>query len=229
LACPYAKTIRGTVAHCSIVNKKVSTLRYPCKGNYKRCPIYIRYSSRAAKTKQPARQEAPAAQPAPQQPATPTIPEQPSTPTPAPVEAQPTPAITPTSIGVEAPKRGGMKPSKALCDTLILASLLAGAKSLGVYRGPLSGVKERIEEIELKKGTFVFVTGDIDGYKFRALYAGDTITFALFRGGSPVCGEEAERLLQELADKKLDANVYEVYWEKIPLWRDKIRMEIGGG
>ena len=48
MACPYAKYIKGAVAYCILLNKKVSTMRYPCKGNYRRCPVYIRRGQRQA-------------------------------------------------------------------------------------------------------------------------------------------------------------------------------------
>ncbi len=53
MVCPYAKNIRGAVAYCELLGGKVSTLKYPCKGRYQRCPIY-----RARAPRQAAREEA---------------------------------------------------------------------------------------------------------------------------------------------------------------------------
>lgn len=38
--CPYAKGVKGTIVHCELAGRKVSSLKYPCKGRYQACPIY---------------------------------------------------------------------------------------------------------------------------------------------------------------------------------------------
>ena len=220
VACPYAKSIRGTVSHCSLVNKKVSTLRYPCKGNYRRCPIYIRYGARAARPAARPRQQA---QPRREQ-----------------VEAQSRQAAAPQPAAQAAPSvnvreappaprgttaRGELRPSEALCDSLILASLTVAGRSIGVYRGPLEGLVRELEG-KYERGKFVFVVGTVGGYKFRALYAGGVVTYSFARE-APICGQDAEKLLGQLRGEYLDAVLYEIDWNNIPLWRDRIASEIG--
>ncbi len=222
MACPHAKYIKGTIAYCSLVNKKVSTLRYPCKGNYRRCPIYVRYArARPAPAPRPApaqaqrEQEPPQARPpARQEPVeAPRVqePARPSAPAPA-----PTP---PLEAG------GEFVPSEALCDSLVLASLIASATSVGVYRGPLRGVVEEARR-HLSGEGFLFVVGRVGGYQFRAIYSGKVFKYTFEEAGKPLCGEDAEKLLRELGDAALDAVIYRVSWESIPLWRDRIREEL---
>jgi len=228
LACPYAKSIRGTVAYCSVVNKKVSTLRYPCKGNYKRCPLYIRYSAKIAKAREAAASEAPGGEARPEPVQKPVEPQKPQPPTAATAGAGGAVATAsePTVAGPAPPPGRVVRPSKALCDSLILASLTVAGESVGKYRGPLRELAERLRG-EVREGRFIFVTGDVDGYKFRALFAGNVVTYSFARG-SPICGEEAERLYEELKDREIDAMIYLVRWDRIPLWRDQIKAEISG-
>ncbi len=228
MACPYAKYIKGTIAYCTLLNKKVSTLRYPCKGNYRRCPIYVR---RARRQREAPRQEQ--AQPQvearqAQQPATPPSP-QAEAPRAEPVQpaSQPsTPASSQVQPGaVRVPS--AVEPSEALCDSLVLASLIAASNAVATYRGPLRNLIIEASKYLGGEG-FLFIVGRLQGgLNVRMLYAGRIATFAFERQLQPVCGEEAVHLLSQLAGEQVDAVIYRVDWNSIPLWKDRIAKELG--
>jgi len=214
VACPHAKQIRGTIAYCALLNRKVSTLRYPCKGNYRRCPVYIRHAARA----RPAETPKPAPQAPPEQQAPPR--EEPK-PAPPAAEAQARPAAG------EGP--GRLEPSEALCDSLVLAGLIAVSRRLGSYRGPLRGLLAEASKYLTGKG-FLFIVASFPekgNLQLRLLYAGDKATYAFERDYAGVCGEEASRLFDELAGERVDAIIYLVNWEEIPLHRDRVARELG--
>ncbi len=219
MACPYAKKIRGTIAYCSLINKKVSTLRYPCKGNYKRCPIYIRYRARAAPAaprEQAPPQPPPQAPPAPAKtPPAPTAPARP--PAPQPSRPQPQPA----------PSRGAVtvKPSKSLCDSLILAALITTARALDRYAGDTKGLVEELISRTQGKSLLLFFIGQSDGVSIRMLAHAGRVVYAFERGGSPVCGNDAEALYREVLTRRVDGIIYEIRWEDIPLWRETVQSE----
>jgi hypothetical protein len=195
----------------------VSTLRYPCKGNYRRCPIYQRYA---------------AARP----PATPLEieekPPQPPAPKPAPVEEKtreeerreaprPETPVAPAQRGARL-----FRPSKSLCDSLVLASLTVAAQPLGIARGKLEDVLESARQY-LEEGSLIFILGDIDGYRMRVLFAGNFATYSFERGGTPICGDEAENIFEEVKDSVFDGIYYKVKLSDIPLWKDAILEELG--
>ena len=225
MACPYAKYIKGTIAYCTLLNKKVSTLRYPCKGNYRRCPIYVR---RARRQREAPRQEQ--AQPQvearqAQQPATPPSPQaeaprlEPAKPAPQPASPQAQPGAVRVPSAVE--------PSEALCDSLVLASLIAASNAVATYRGPLRNLIIEASKYLGGEG-FLFIVGRLQGgLNVRMLYAGRIATFAFERQLQPVCGEEAVHLLSQLAGEQVDAVIYRVDWNSIPLWKDRIAKELG--
>ncbi len=221
MPCPYAKEIRGTTAYCTLLKKKVSTLRFPCKGNYKRCPVYIRYGGRARVAPAPRREEK--TRPAPKQ----TLP-QPTTP-PAPQQAQ-TPVTTqtppqPASLPAPSPAGANIVPSEALCDSLILAALLTSGRAVETYRGPLRGLLDYLNK-KVPSDKLIFVIGPVGEHSFRGLYFNGKLSFAFEKSGTPVCGAEAERVLKEHGDDSIDAIIYEVAWEMIPLWKDLIMKEL---
>ena len=196
MACPYAKNIKGTIAYCELIRKKVSTLRFPCKGNYKRCPIYARYTAR--------RHEAPAPQPRVEAPAKKTVE----------AEAQPV-------------KRGiKIKPSEALCDSLILAALLTSGSASETFRGTLNDLIKWLESEKGESESLNFLVGTIDSYSFRGLYRKMTLTYMFEKSGKPYCGDEASELFDKLKDSTLDIMIYTIEWESIPLWKETIIKEL---
>ena len=215
MVCPYAKQIRGTIALCSLINRKVSTLRYPCKGNYRRCPIYNRYA--AARETLPS--EATEAKPAKEIASLGEARQQT-------VKEKVAPEAAPSRIEVKAKSwKDLFKPSEALCDSLILASLTVSGKAVGIYRGSLSGLVKDIQKY-LKEGEFLLVVGDIGGYRARILFMGELARFAFEKDGNPICGEDASKVLEEVAESTIDAVVYSVRLEDIPLWKDRILKEL---
>ncbi len=229
MACPYAKYIKGAVAFCTLLNKKVSTMRYPCKGNYRRCPVYLRRGQRQAPPARPREEAAPQppARPAPETPQQPAQQARPPEPArveePAPAPA-PRPAQSPGSVGAARPP-SALRPSEALCDSLVLASLLAASEGVGKYVGPLIDLFPEAGKYTGGEG-FVFAVGRVAGYSIRILYAGRVATYAFEKDLQPICGDEAEALLKKLLNEKVDAIVYRVDWDRVPLWRDRIKEEL---
>ncbi len=196
MACPYAKSIKGTIAYCELIRKKVSTLRFPCKGNYKRCPIYARYTAR--------RREAPAPRPSVE------------TPTEKTIEAEAQPA-----------KQGiRVKPSEALCDSLILAALLTSGSASETFRGTLSDLVKWLENEKGESDYLNFLVGTVDTYSFRGLYRKLTLTYMFEKSGKQYCGEEASKLFFQLSSSSIDIMIYNIEWESIPLWKDLILKEL---
>jgi len=222
LVCPYAKQIRGSIAFCQLIRKKVSTLRHPCKGNYKRCPIYQRYGARAAPAPRPRPEEKPKAKP-PEEAVRPvTREERPVAPVRA-EEAKREPVPTPT------PKSSGpslLRPSKVLCDSLVLASLTVAAKPLGIARGKLEDIIKSAGQY-LDKESFIFILGDIAGYRMRILFAGNHATYSFEKAGMPICGDEAGEVLEKVRGSEFNGIYYRVKLEDVPLWKDSILEELG--
>ncbi len=216
MACPYAKNIRGTVAYCSLLGKKVSTLRFPCKGNYKRCPIYIRYSGR---------QRAPERRAKPQTPPPETV----QTPQPrkeTPAQAPQIEASTARTVAEERPaSTGNIKPSEVLCDSLILAALLASGTLVDRYNGDFAGLLSTLNA-KHAGGELIFIVGHLGSYSLRALYRSGKLVYAFESNGVTICGADAEKLLEDNINMPLDAILYKVEWENIPLWRDTIVKEL---
>jgi len=231
VACPHAKQIRGTIAYCALLNRKVSTLRYPCKGNYRRCPVYVRHAARA----RPAVEASEHQLQAPAKPATEQVKpveehaptRQPEPAASSPPRAEPAPQRAPAP-----PAEGGprvVEPSEALCDSLVLAGLIAVSRRLGTYRGPLRGLLAEASRYLQGEG-FLFIVANFTGrprLQAKLLYAGDKATYAFEQNYSSICGEEARRLFGDLADEEVDAIIYLVRWEEVPLHRDRVAEELG--
>lgn len=226
MACPYAEQIKGTIAKCSLLNRKVSTMRYPCKGNYRRCPVYIRRAAQRETVREAL----------PEQPAKPKVEERPPAPVaPSIQEERESPRVEERVEKVEArreaevtrPVANVFKPSKALCDSLVLASLTVSSKAEGIYRGPLSGLVNELKN-RLTDDIILFVVGDYRDYKIRLLFKGGTARYSLEKGGNPICGDDAEKILEEIGlNEKLDGVIYSVKLSDIPLWKDQILGELG--
>ncbi len=209
MACPYAKKIRGTIAFCTLLNRKVSTLRYPCKGNYRRCPIYIRYQARAAAPQGPAPEPAP---PAPQ--TAPTAP--PAQPAPAPAEEK-----APTGPG-----GGVVRPSKSLCDSLILAALITSGVAVDRFRGSLASLIEALQDKTRGNDKLLFFVGQTGDVSVRMLAHKGNVVYAFEKELSPICGNEASSLLEQRRNETVDGIIYEIKWEDIPLWKETIQSEL---
>lgn len=251
MVCPYAEWVKGTVAKCMLLNKKVSILRYPCKGNYRRCPVYIRRAPRREAEAQPAQPtetaEITVEKPIPparvqrqQGPEKATVQEEkPVAPAvgrgePRSVERPPVAeektgeAVKHVGEGHERRAGGVFKGSKVLCDSLVLASLTVSSHAETIYRGPLSGLKAELDK-HVSSESIVFFVGDYGDYKLRILYNGHTMRFSLEKAGRTLCGEEAEKLIQELGSESIidiDGVIYTVKLSDIPLWRDQILEEL---
>ncbi len=196
MACPYAKNLKGTIAYCELIRKKVSTLRFPCKGNYRRCPIYARYTAR--------KREVPAPQPRVE----------------APVEKTVAAEAEPVKRGIR------IKPSEVLCDSLILAALLTSGSASETFRATLSELVKWLETEKGESESLNFLVGTIDSYSFRGLYRKLTLTYMFEQSGRPYCGEEASKLFEKLKDSTLDIIIYTIDWESIPLWKETIIKEL---
>lgn len=220
MACPYAEQIKGTIAKCTLLNRKVSTMRYPCKGNFRRCPVYIRRG---------VQREAPieTAQ-------VPRVEEKVEERAPSTGEKQarletPTPRISDRTKPREAEETDITKqfePSKSLCDSLVLASLTVTAEAKGIYKGVLRQLPEKLKEY-LSPDVIVLVVGDYNGYRMRVLFKGRKVRYSLEKGGEPLCGDRARSILNELGlGGRLEGVVYTVKLTDIPLWRDQITGEL---
>ncbi len=216
MVCPYAKQIRGSIAICTLINRKVSTLRYPCKGNYRRCPIYLRYAARTVEAPRRVEREEIVK---PGERAPPARVER--------VEEKP-PTISPGGEARPIPtrERGVFRPSESLCDSLILASLTVASKPIGIARGKISDLVERARE-HVREESIVFILGDIGGYRMRLLYMGTLATYSFEKEGRAFCGEEAEKIFNSVKDEEFDGIYYTVKLSDIPLWRESILKELG--
>jgi hypothetical protein len=202
VVCPYAKNIRGTIAFCTLINKKVSTLRFPCKGNYTRCPIYQRYATAAAPAPSPGAPQPPSVEKEEKARAAP--------PTPPPRKAGPV-----------------ARPSEALCDSLVLAALITSGSAEDRYRDSVNGLLDYLKRKYSGTDKLVFVVGSLaDGTTMRLLAWKGKLVYSFERDGTPICGEDSEKLFKEVGSSSIDAIIYSVEWENIPLWGDLIRKEL---
>ena len=199
MACPYARDIRGAVAYCSLLGRKVSTLRYPCKGRYQRCPVYrARAPREAVEAIQP---------PTPPKPTE----EKPVAEEARPVEAEAPEAQAPSEATVEAPvaetPREEVQPREAeaaeearrwrveslveqACDALVQASLVAFAEANNVFSGSLEELLTLSTDYE---GRVVYFRGRVGEKEVGLLvYRGILIgAHSTEPGGGIACGEKA--------------------------------------
>ncbi len=207
--CPYAKGVKGTIVYCELAGRKVSSLKYPCKGRYQACPIYRaragrRTARRVAEEKpQPAErveearpsaaEERPveAEAPAPTSRAEESLPEAPSPPPPAPVAAEPSVRESPPSA--EAVKAFTVKPGRAVCDPLFQANVILNAEESRDFQGTLQEIAALSRG---KKDVIVYFAGTVtaSGGQIR-LVAYDGVVASVqvepSRGEPPKCGAEA--------------------------------------
>ena len=243
MVCPYAKNIRGLVVYCEAARKKVSSLRYPCKGDYKKCPIYRRAQraarreeKRAAKPEKPAPPR-PVEAPVPREEKLPAPTPAPQPPAPGPAPASPVPAVAgaPTA-GEEAPvasTSGGVVAvaaappeetsivgsGRAACDSLVAAELLIVAQYLRARTGPLRSLVEEIAGDSGKEGggVVLFFTGDVKGVgRVRGVaYGGRVTSFYFEKAGERYCGREAwEKAVGEAEAATI--RIYRVELDRVP-------------
>ena len=244
MACPHAKTIKGAVAYCNVVKKKVSTLKFPCKGDYRRCPIYVRAQQVEAERKpaQEARHEAKQAETtkpveAPLKPAE-VIKEGGAAGPPQPVITQPTPKVEPASRIQETiekpveekpatkPTRIVWQPGGALCDSMVIALLLVSSKSIGTYKGEYDGLEEMLKGMETN-GVFYYIAGDVDSLRVRFTYANMKVFgLSVEKDGRLICGDEALQVLQPIEKRKFDVVIYSVSWDDVGPVMDKLRKHL---
>ncbi len=227
MACPYAKSIRGLVVYCAAINKKVSSLRYPCKGDYTRCPIYrraIRAKARAEATRKPEKAEKPVvvveraeAAPRAEQPVAPAGPA-----TAAPVAAATeNTASTGTGAGpVEAEETEGVVvgDGRAACDSLVVAELLISSQYIRAKNG---SPKEIIEEVVVESREAenpLFFTGDIRGVgRLRGLaFKGRVTSLYLEKAGEKHCGGDAWSEIVSATGSRAVVRIYVVEPDKLP-------------
>ena len=236
MACPYARDIRGAVAYCSLLGRKVSTLRYPCKGRYQRCPVYRARAPREAVE---------AIQPPPP----PKAPEEKPTAEEArPVEARREEASeiqAPSESVVEAPAAEApgeeARPVEAeaveeerrwraetlveqACDALVQASLVAFAEANNAFSGTLEDLLRLSTDYE---GKVVYFRGRFGEREVGLLvYQGVLIgAHSAEPGGGTACGEKAAEGLNLSAT--LSGMVYITSLTALPALQEAIKTLIG--
>lgn len=222
MVCPYATNVKGAVAYCTIINKKVSTLKYPCKGNYKRCSIYARRPVKKA-GKEPQKPKAPKAE-APQvqtekrQEEPKPIPVEPK------IEARPT--LTPVQQRKEASVKIKWRPGKAICDSLLLAVLVSMAEAVGVVKGTYRDLEGKLLSLHTN-GSFIFIVGRVDKIRVRMVYSsGYVFSMMAEQDGNTICGQDALKLIEPITEKILDLVLYSVSWSSLDKWGDELKKDL---
>ncbi len=220
MVCPYASRIKGAVAYCTILNKKVSTLRYPCKGNYKRCPIYARRPVKIEKEEKVA---------------TPSIAEEKPVAIPAQPRQQPTIETVPETSKAVAkeesiPERPQLRiklyPGGNICDSILLALLVSVAEAIGVFKGKYNELEEKLLSIGTN-GAFVFAAGKADEYRIRFAYSRNTIFSIMVEvDGTQKCGNEAIEIITPLDRKDFDLVLYSVSWNDLGSWGNELKKDL---
>lgn len=250
MACPHAKTIKGAVAYCNVVKKKVSTLKFPCKGDYRRCPIYVRARQQieverepTQETRQQAKPQEPATKPA-EEPLKPaearkeetTGPPQPAAAKYAPIAEQASKPKETVEKPIEEkptvekpaakPARIIWQPGGALCDSMVIALLLVSSKSIGTYKGGYDGLEEMLKGMETN-GIFYYIAGDVDSLRVRFTYANMKVFgLSVEKDGRLICGDEALQILQPIEKRKFDVVIYSVSWDDVGPVVDKLRKHL---
>ena len=251
MACPHAKTIKGAVAYCSIIKKKVSTLKFPCKGDYRRCPIYVRAKPQveAAQESKPVeppkaekREEAPkpvkhASQPAPVKAEEKSVEAReeetpkpastaPTSKEPAKVKQESKPEKPPEKPVAKGSSRIAWQPGGALCDSMVIALLLVSSKSVGTYKGGYDGLEDMLKKME-SNGVFYYIAGDVDNWRVRFTYANMKVFgLSVEKNGQLICGDEALKLIQPLEEKNFDVVIYSVSWDDLGPAAEKLRKSL---
>ncbi len=217
MACPYAANIKGAVAYCKILNKKVSTLKYPCKGNYKRCPVYIRRPIEikpVQKIQEEVKPEESIEKP--------VIEEKPKV---TPVVQKPVAQPTPSEVKT-VNRNIKWKPGKAICDTLLLTLLVTVSETIGIVKGSYRDLEEKLLEVGTN-GSFVFIVGNIDAFKVKFTYS-SKLVFSLMaeRDGNQLCGEDALKEIEPLEKRRFDLVLYSVSWSSLGEWGSMLRKDL---
>ncbi len=223
MVCPHAQDIRGAVAYCRLARRKVSTLRFPCKGNYRACPIYVRLAHIAPPREFQVQEQEEAPRPgAAPQPAEPTATQ---------------PQTQPTTVEQARPKEAAEeRPAKrevewgsgeAICDSLILALLISAASTLDIYRGDHQGLTKRLAELDTDPQSFLLLVGSLNGVTLRAAYK-DYKVFSIMTevGGETLCGGRALEKLKPIEKKSFDLVIYRVKWDSLGAWREYLAKEL---
>ncbi len=250
MACPHAKTIKGAVAYCNVVKKKVSTLKFPCKGDYRRCPIYVRARQQieverelTQETRQQTKPPEPATKPAETQPKPSEAKEEETIGPPQPAAAQSAPIAEQASEAQETvgkpveekpaiekstvkPTRIVWQPGGALCDSMVIALLLVSSKSVGTYKGGYEGLEEMLKGMETN-GVFYYIAGDVDSLRVRFTYANMKVFgLSVEKDGRLICGDEALQILQPIEKRRFDVVIYSVSWDDVGPVVDKLRKHL---
>ncbi|MCE4605022.1 MAG: hypothetical protein F7C08_00585 [Desulfurococcales archaeon] len=221
MVCPYATNVKGAVAYCTIINKKVSTLKYPCKGNYKRCSIYARRPvKKPAKEIQKPKVEAPPVPAEPRQEETkPIIAEPP--------KVEPKEPVAPVQQRREvSTTKIQWRPGKAICDSLLLAVLVSVAEAVGVVRGSYRDLEGKLLSLHTN-GSFIFIVGRVDKTRVRMVYSsGYVFSMMAEQDGNTICGQDALKQLEPITDRILDLVLYSVSWSSLDKWGDELKKDL---
>ncbi|MCE4599662.1 MAG: hypothetical protein F7C81_05635 [Desulfurococcales archaeon] len=233
MPCPYAQDVRGAVAYCQLARRKVSTLRFPCKGNYRVCPIYVRLAHIAQAGESYQRREQPPARPAQRQVAQETPQQQPAQARVERVEQPRPPEIEKPreKVEEEAPPKKTVEwgSGEAICDSLILALLISAASTLDVYRGDYQGLVNKLLELDTDPQSFLLLVGTLNGATVRATYK-DYKVFSIMAEveGETLCGGKALEELGSVKERKFDLVIYRVRWDALGGWKEYLLKELRG-
>lgn len=233
--CPYAREVKGTIVVCGLLRRKVSSLKYPCKGKYQACPIYRARAPRlaAAPTRQAEEKPSQAGEasppqesrveeraeeaPVPQE----GVAEQPRA-TAAPEEARPASGAAPGERGAAILKGSGI-----VCEALFQANILINAVSSEDFRGRIEEVARRSSAEE---NIVYYLAGNVDA-------TGDRIRFVAFRGQilgveletseGKLCGEDAAQRVKP--DTEVRGLLYKVDIDSLGGYREQVLEAWGSG
>ena len=214
--------MKGVVAYCNIARKKVSMLKYPCRGNYKRCPIYIRRPISAVERREekPKIEEVRQAKPVLRE-EKPTVIQQSK-----PVErAEIKPSIGRESVEVVEAKIT-WRPGDALCDSLLMAFMVTIAETIGVIRGDYNMVEEKLISIPTD-GSFILAVGRVDNSRVRFTYS-NKIIFSMMveKDGVQECGKKALEYIKPVSDKIYDLVLYNISWNSLGGWANQLKKDL---
>ncbi len=191
MVCPHAGQQRGTIIYCNLARRKVSSLRYPCKGNFQLCPIY-RAHVREVQVRREARVEVETPQPmAAREDATL-------------VEAR---EAQPVTESVERIKATG----SALRDTFVGAQLVLRSEPIGRLRVRFEDLPQVLHS--LVGDGLAFISGGNNEYRFRCLYANGVVFSIVAEGrGVLLTGSDA---IKELRGREFEVRVYKFTLDKL--------------
>jgi len=239
--CPHAKRVKGTIVYCELAGRKVSSLKYPCKGRYQACPIY-----RARAGRRPARREEVEERPQPVGRVESVEEVARAAPEPEPVEAEAVaapreeeapPAAPPAApVAGEAAVRESppnseavtafpVKPGRSVCDPLFQANVILKAEESRDFRGTFQEIAALSRG---REGTLIYFAGTITdvGAQVRLVAFNGVIVSVQVepgRGETAKCGEEALEYVKP--DAVVSGVLYFVSLQALEAYAERIREE----